>query len=58
MSKVFLSHHQVNEYLRILTESDLLRYDFVRQTYKTTEKGLRFLKIYNQKYQMIKIPQV
>ena len=31
----------------VLAESDLLRYDLDKQTFKTTEKGLRFLDAYN-----------
>jgi predicted transcriptional regulator len=38
----------------LLTEKDLLRYDKDTQTFKTTEKGLRFLDTYNQMDDMIK----
>jgi predicted transcriptional regulator len=55
--KAFLSHGQLKGLLKILTDNDLLRYDFVRHTFKTTEKGLRFLKTYNEMDQMMKIPQ-
>jgi predicted transcriptional regulator len=48
MYKVFLSHDQLKEYLAVLTQSDLLIYDFVSRTFMTTEKGLRFLNLYNQ----------
>jgi predicted transcriptional regulator len=54
MYKVFLSHDQLKEYLTVLTESDLLRYDFVSRTFKTTEKGLTFLGLYNQIDQLMK----
>ncbi len=43
-----LSYNQLNEYLTILIESDLLRYDDQTHTFKTTEKGLRFLNFYNE----------
>jgi predicted transcriptional regulator len=46
--KAFLNYSQLKEYLRVLTESDLLRYDLDGRTFKTTEKGLRFLDRYNQ----------
>jgi predicted transcriptional regulator len=46
--KVFLSYAQMKEYLIVLTKSDLLSYDLDTQTFKTTEKGLRFLTTYNQ----------
>jgi predicted transcriptional regulator len=55
MFKAFLSHSQLKEYLPALTESDLLRYDVDTQTFKTTQKGLRFLNTYNQIYDAIKI---
>jgi predicted transcriptional regulator len=39
---------QLKEYLMVLNERDLLRYDIGTQTFKTTEKGVRFLHTYNQ----------
>jgi predicted transcriptional regulator len=48
MYKAFLGHAQLKEYLMILTGNDLLGYDIDTQSFKTTEKGLRFLQIYNQ----------
>ena len=57
MSRAFLSHSQLNNYLRILTKGDLLRYNGDMQTFKTTEKGIRFLDIRNQIDEMIKIQQ-
>ena len=54
MYKVFLSQGQMKQYLTILTESDLLRYDLVSRTFKTTEKGLRFVNLYNQIKQIMK----
>jgi predicted transcriptional regulator len=58
MYKAFLSHGQLKGLLKILTDYDLLRYDFVRHTFKTTEKGLRFLKTYTQMDQMMKAQQI
>ena len=54
MYEVSLSHAQLNEYVTILTERDLLHYDRQTHTLRITEKGLRFLKTYNQMYDMIK----
>jgi predicted transcriptional regulator len=48
MYKVFLSYEQMQEYLDILIQSGLLEYLQVTQTYKTTEKGLKFLRVYEQ----------
>jgi predicted transcriptional regulator len=57
MYKVFLSQAQMKQYLTILTESDLLRYDVISRTFKTTEKGLRFLEAYNQIEELMKEQQ-
>ncbi len=54
--KGFLSYAQMKEYLTVLTKTDLLSYDLDTRTFKTTEKGLRFLDIYNQMDGMIKVP--
>ena len=54
MYEVSLSHAQLNEYVMILTERNLLHYDRQTHTFRITEKGLRFLKTYNQIYDMIK----
>jgi predicted transcriptional regulator len=54
MYKALLSHHQLKEYLTLLTGSDLLSYDLDTETFKTTEKGVRFLKIYNQMDDLMK----
>jgi predicted transcriptional regulator len=48
MYKANLSYAQLKEYVMVLTESDLLRYDLETQIFMTTEKGLRFLDAYNQ----------
>ena len=48
MYRGLLSYAQIKEYLMLLTEKELLRYDKNTQTFKTTEKGLRFLDIYSR----------
>lgn len=48
MYKGFLSHAQVQEYLPLLIESGLLEHRKYNQTYRTTEKGLQFLNMYNR----------
>ena len=48
----------MREYARVLIENNLLNYDTHTQTFKTTEKGLKFLDTYNQMDGMIKaVPQ-
>ena len=54
MSKVNLSYPQLKDYLMTLSDKDLLRYDLDTHTFKTTEKGLRFLHAYNQIDAMVK----
>jgi predicted transcriptional regulator len=54
MYKVFLSHDPLEGYVKVLTESDLLRYDSITRTFKTTEKGLSFLTLYNKIDQLVR----
>jgi predicted transcriptional regulator len=54
MYRAFLSYKQLKDYLALLTENDLLMYDSVTHTYKTTEKGFRLLQFYNQLDDMMK----
>jgi predicted transcriptional regulator len=48
MYKAFLSYAQLREYLSVLIENNLIEYIEGSQSYKTTEKGLNFLKMHNQ----------
>jgi predicted transcriptional regulator len=54
MNRAFLSYKQLKHHLALLTENDLLRYDSLTHTYKTTEKGFRLLQFYNQLDDMMK----
>jgi predicted transcriptional regulator len=47
MYKAYLSYNQLKEYLSILIENNLLEYIDRTQTFKTTEKGLYFLKMHD-----------
>ena len=49
-----LSSNQLKEHLVRLIKKDLLRYDGNTGTFKTTERGLRFLQIYSHIEDMIK----
>ena len=44
----FLSYNQVKEYLSVLIENNLIEYLDGTRTFKTTEKGLKFLKMHNE----------
>jgi predicted transcriptional regulator len=48
MYKAFLSYAQLKEYLSVLIENNLLEYLEGSQRYKTTEKGLNYLKMNNE----------
>ena len=48
MYAAFLSYEQLKEYLSILRENNLIEYIDGTQTFKTTEKGLKFLKMHNE----------
>ena len=54
MYRAFLSYKQLKDHLALLTENDLLRYDSLTHTYKTTEKGFKLLQFYNQLDDMMK----
>jgi predicted transcriptional regulator len=58
MYKAFISHDQLQEYLMLLIENDLLHYDKAMRTFKTTEKGLMLLQTYNQIDQILKEQQI
>jgi predicted transcriptional regulator len=47
MYKAFLSYAQLREYFSVLLENNLLYIDEDHK-YKTTEKGLNFLKMHNE----------
>ena len=44
----FLSYSQLKEYLSVLIENNLLEYLEGTRTFRTTEKGLNFLKMHNE----------
>lgn len=54
MYNLSLRYAQLQEYLTILTESDLLSYDTQTRTFKAAKKGLIFLKAHAQINQLAK----
>jgi predicted transcriptional regulator len=53
MYKAFLSFAQLREYLTMLQDIRLIEYEGENQTYRTTEKGMRLLHIYNKMYELV-----
>src|SRR5215212_2759693 len=58
MYKAFLSYAQLKEYLTVLLQNDVLEYEEGKQNFRTTEKGLRLLQMYNQFDEMMSITNV
>jgi predicted transcriptional regulator len=52
MYGAYLSYAQLKEYLAVLLENSLIEHIATEQKYKTTEKGLKFLKTINQLSQL------
>ena len=48
MYTAFLSYNQSKEYISILIENNLIEYLDGTHKFKTTEKGLNFLKMHNE----------
>lgn len=53
MYNSFLSFVQLKEYLELLIDCGLLRYSKDDNTYTTTEKGARLLKMYDEVDKMV-----
>ena len=54
MNRAALNHAQLQQYLLMVTQMDLIRYDRQTRTFKTAEKGLSFLKAYDEIDQRMK----
>ncbi|HET8856074.1 MAG TPA: winged helix-turn-helix domain-containing protein [Nitrososphaeraceae archaeon] len=53
MYNAYLSYNQVKEYISILIENNLLEYLEGARTFRTTEKGLNFLKMHNEMEELL-----
>jgi predicted transcriptional regulator len=53
MYNAYLSYNQLKEFLSILTENNLLEYIEGTRTFKTTEKGLNFLKMHREMAELL-----
>ena len=52
MYKAFLSFAQLREYLTTLQDNGLIEYEGGMHTYRTTEKGMRLLDIYEKMHEL------
>lgn len=52
MYSAYLSYAQLRDYLSVMIENGLLEYEPGVSRYKTTSKGLQFLKMYNEMGQL------
>ena len=55
MYSAYLSYAQLKEYLSVLLENGLIEYQQGEQKFRTTPKGLQFLKTYEHMGQMVSI---
>ena len=53
MYRAFLSYGQLKEYLSILIENNLIEFLNGTQMFKTTEKGLNYLKKHNEMEELL-----
>src|SRR5579862_5475447 len=48
MYRAYMSYSQLKEYLKLLEERELIKYEQGSQLYLLTEKGLRFMNAYDK----------
>ena len=54
MNKARLSYNQLQAYLKVLTENDLLSFDSATRKFKIAQKGHRFVQLYNKMSDLVK----
>ena len=57
MYESYLSFTQIKEYLSFLEKLDLIELDEVNKKYKTTAKGVYFLRIFDELNQLLEITE-
>ena len=58
MYKSYLSYTQLNEYLSLLLERDLIRFEPETQIYKVTQNSAKFLDAYEQIRELVQEPKM
>jgi predicted transcriptional regulator len=57
MYLTFTSYKQIKQFLKLLIDNGMLEYDHRQRFYKTTKKGLRYLEVYREMEDLVKIDQ-
>jgi predicted transcriptional regulator len=57
MYAAYMSYAQIQEYLAFLRDKGLMIYEEGTQKYKLTEKGLRFLHVYEKISDLVSVPK-
>jgi predicted transcriptional regulator len=53
MYKAFLSHAQLKEYLKILEDRGLVRYEEQSRLVRITERGVRYMNVYEELAELV-----
>ena len=53
MYRAYLSYSQLKEYLKLLQDRELIRYEEGSQLFRLTERGLRFINVYEEIKQLV-----
>ena len=54
MYTAYLTYNQLKEYLAVLIEHNLIEYIYGSRIFKTTDKGLKFLKMHNEMGELLR----
>jgi len=57
MYKAYLSSEQLKEYLRVLNEKELIKYEEDSRLYRVTDRGLRFMNVYDEISELMPGPE-
>jgi predicted transcriptional regulator len=57
MYRAYLSVAQLNEYLRDLTEKQLIRYEEDSRIFRVTDRGIRFLNVYDEISELVTVSE-
>jgi predicted transcriptional regulator len=55
MYLTFTSHKQIKQFLKLLIDNGMLEYDNKQRFYRATKKGLRYLELYREMGELVKI---